>query len=174
MRNVLATQLMKDRVDAEKELLQIIKGMIVTRVFKQTYNIEQLLLLYVPFAIIEFYISNVGKTKKAKRLQNVCISMELGTGRMKSFTDLSTFEPEEIELENDQVAYQEPNIDKISEAARKELLFKILPKNLKSWREYNIEMKSCRIVYRPLWLMRYRVFGKKMRVYKTFGDFFNL
>lgn len=174
MRRILTTELAKDKAAAEKELAQIIKGMIITRFLKRTYDIEELLLLYVPFAVMEFHIANVGKTKKAKRMQDVYISMELGTGRMKSFTDLTNFDSSEIVLEDKYVAYQEPNIDKITETARKELLFKILPKNLKSWREYDIEMRSCKIIYRPLWLMRYRIFGKKMRVYKTFGDCFNL
>lgn len=174
MRRILATELVKDKTNAEKELSQIIQGMIVTRFLKRTYDIEQLLLLYVPFAVMEFHIANVGKTKKAKRMQDVYISMELGTGRMKSFTDLADFGPREILLQDKYVAYQEPNIENITETARKELLFKILPKNLKAWREYDIDMRNCRIIYRPLWLMRYRVFGKKMRVYKTYGDYFNL
>ncbi|MCQ4637429.1 hypothetical protein NE619_11900 [Anaerovorax odorimutans] len=174
MRQILATELVKEKADAEKELAHIIKGMIVTRFLKRTYAIEQLLLLYVPFAVMEFNIANVGKTKKAKRMQHIYVSMELGTGRMKSFTDLADFGTEEMTLEDGMVAYQEPNVEKITETARKELLFKILPKNLKAWREYDIDMRNCRIIYRPLWLMRYRVLGKKMRVYKTYGDPFNL
>lgn len=174
MKTVLATELMKDRELAEKELSKIIKGMVVTRFLKRTWEIEQTLLLYVPFALMEFEISNTGKTKKAKRMQHVYISMELGTGRMKPFTDLAAFEPEETELPEERVAYQEPNLERIKEAARKELMFKVLPKNLKSWREYDIHMQDCSIIYRPLWIMRYRVFGGKMRVYKTFADAFNM
>ena len=174
MKKVLATELMKDREFAEKELSRIIKGMVVTRFLKRTWKIEQTLLLYVPFALMEFEIANTGKTKKAKRMQHVYISMELGTGRMKPFTDLAAFDPEEIELPDEQVAYQKPNIERITETARKELMFKVLPKNLKSWREYDIDMKDCSIIYRPLWIMRYRIFGGKMRVYKIFGDAFNM
>ena len=148
--------------------------MFVTRLLKRTYEIEKLLLLYVPFAVMEFNVAGVGKTKKAKRMEHIFLSMELGTGRMKPFTDIAAFEPEEKTLKDEQVAYQEPNLEKIAEAARKELLFKILPKNLKAWKEYDIDMTSCQIVYRPLWIMRYRIFGGGMRIYKTFGDCYNL
>lgn len=174
MRNVLATELVKDEKTAQKELAQIIKGMVITRLLKRTYEIEQLLLLYVPFALMEFKVENTGKTKKAKRMQHIYVSMELATARMKAFTELAVFDPQEICLKEEQVAFQQPNMEHIAEAARKELLFKILPKNLKAWRNYEINMKSCSIVYRPLWLMRYRMFGGKMRIYKTFGDCFNL
>lgn len=174
MRTILATELVKDKELAEKELKQIIKSMLITRVLKRTYEIEKLMLLYVPFALLEFEVKNVGKSKREKQMQHVFLSMELGTGVMKPFTDLADFDPQEITVEDEQVAYQEPNIEKITDAARKELLFKILPKNLKRWREYDLDMKNCTIVYRPLWLMRYRIFGGKMRIYKSFGDHYNL
>lgn len=174
MRKVLTTQMAINKEAALKELERIIKQMLVTRLFKKSYDIQDALLLYVPFALSEYYIKDTGKTKKAKRMQHIFLSTELATGLVKPFADLSGFEIEEKTLEDHQVAYQEPDMDSILKKGRTELLFKILPKNLKYWKEYDIELIDSKVVYRPLWIIRYKLFGKKMRIYKSYGDNFNL
>lgn len=64
MKEIITTELIKDQDTVKKELVKIIHTMIISRFFKQIYSIEEILLIYVPFCITEFEVSNIGRTKK--------------------------------------------------------------------------------------------------------------
>ncbi|MBR0597863.1 hypothetical protein [Sinanaerobacter chloroacetimidivorans] len=172
MRTYSVTEKIKKEEDVIKELDSIVKSMILPRVFKRAYKFEEIRLVYIPYALSEYEIENT-KLKKGGQKGNIFISTEVQTNRKKAFLAIEDFHTlEEEHLEN---LVTETDLDEkqLEENDRRELLFKTLPRNLKSWKEHNIKKKQYKLFYRPLYLMRYRLFGRQ-QVYKTFGDKYNL
>lgn len=87
--------------------------------------------------------------------------------------EADVLELENKEIDEEQISIVKPDMEAIDKAARKELLFNVLPKNLRAWKEYDLDTIEAKVFYRPTWLVRYKLFGK-YRVYKTFGDKYNL
>ncbi|MGI6211315.1 MAG: hypothetical protein ACOYJJ_01895 [Anaerovoracaceae bacterium] len=172
-KEILATPLVKNKAEVEKETEKIIHTMLISIFFRKIYSIEEVLLIYVPFCVIEFSIGNAGKGKKAKALSHLAVSTDVSSGRMTPLIDPEDLAMGPVEVDSDIISVVKPDEEAIEAAARKELLFHVLPNNLRAWREYELEATSKKIFYRPAWLVHYKLFGK-YHVYKTFGDPFNL
>lgn len=172
MAEYYVTPVEKTEQIAVKEVDRLVKSMIIPRLFRKTYSIEEVKLIYVPYMINRYEIDAGMKSKKSKKFGEVYISNEVNTKRKKAFTEAQTLElvkGDGTELTAEPVGTPEDHLEDM----RRELIFKILPRNLKVFKEFKILNVETKIFFRPQYLIRYRLYGK-MRVYKVFGDKYNL
>lgn len=173
MKEITATVKSKDREHVEKELRRIINSMIVTKLFRRTYSIEKVVMIYLPFSISEYFISDIGRSKKEKRMEKIYISTDLSRDTMKPFTEMEQLDTECIHVENADIAEVHIDMDRIAEATRREILLRVLPMNLRKWKEFDLKLIDTKLIYRPYYVVMYKLFGK-YKIFKTFGDCYNL
>lgn len=173
MKEITATVKSKDRECAEKELRHIVNSMVVTKLFRRTYSIEEVAMIYLPFSISEYLIRDIGKSKKEKRMEKVYISMDLSHNTMKPFTEMNLLDTESLRVESQDIADVHVDMDRIADATRREILFRVLPMNLRKWKEFDLELIGTSVIYRPYYVIMYKLFGK-YKIFKTFGDCYNL
>ena len=66
MIEISAVKLSRSENDAEKELRKIINMMFFTRVIKGAYNLEDIVLIYLPYYIADFEVEIIENKKNIK------------------------------------------------------------------------------------------------------------
>lgn len=170
MEKYIVTNLSKDREAVCHELTKTVP--LVFRGIKKNFSIEETKLLYTPF-LMDSYEVEV-RTLKRTLSRKFYMCTDLCMRRIKAYDTVNGLSFDKMELSNEAVINppEEP-LSQFQERARRDLVLRVLPRQLHSYRENPMRFLESRIFYRPLWLIRYRLFGK-VHVYKTYGDLFNL
>lgn len=170
MAQYLVTNLSKDETAVRRELTKTVP--LLFRLKRDRFSIEVTKLLYAPY-LMDSYDVEV-HTLRRKLHRNFYMCTDLSTGRIKAYDTVGDFALQEKELPADAVLDPpDAPLSSFRERARRDLVLRVLPRQLHSYRENPTQFLESTAFYRPLWLVRYRLFGRT-HVYKTYGDIFNL
>lgn len=176
MEKISAIKLSKSEKDAQKELKKVTNMMILTRFIKVACQIEDIVLVYLPYYIADFEVEMAEKKTKDNKSVHEHMYMSLDVGRQTRVKALSGIDElifDDIELPEEMIA--KCNIDEAQciEKLRKELMYRYIPRSTKNFNLHHVELIKTILIYRPQYLIKYKLFGKT-RIYKVNGDLYNL
>lgn len=176
MERITAVNLSKSEKDAQKELKKVVNMMIVTRFIKAAYQVEDVVLMYLPYYLADFEVEMAEKKTKDNKPAQEHMYMSLDIGRQTRVKALSGIDElifDDIELPEEMIAKCKFDEDQCTEKLRKELMYRYIPRSTKNFNLHRVELVKTALIYRPQYLIRYKLFGKT-RIYKVNGDPYNL
>lgn len=172
MIEISAVKLSRSENDAEKELRKIINMMFFTRFIKGAYNLEDIVLIYLPYYIADFEVEIIENKKNMH--EHVYMSLDVGRQtRVKALSDIDGLIVNDIKIPHEMIAACDIDENECVEKLRQELVYRYIPRNTKKFKARQVEMVEAKLIYRPQYLLKYKLFGKT-RIYKTNGDIYNL
>lgn len=170
MAQYLVTNLSKDESTVRRELTKTVPFLF--RLRRGRFSIEETKLLYTPY-LMDSYDVEV-RTMRRKLHRNFYMCTDLTTSRIKAYDTVDSFTLQERDLPADAVLDSpDAPLSSFQDRAPRDLVLRVLPRQLHSYQETPMQFLESTIFYRPPWLIRYRLLGKT-HIYKTYGDPFNL
>lgn len=161
----------KDEAYIRKEVQKMIRATILAR-FSKKSGVVDTALVYFPYLLETYVIHDLPhKLWKAPKAETLYSSAGFQTASaIRTFPSLEGLELQDCA--DDAAAIHPPDQNEVAllrEKIRRNLVLKVLPKQTRSYREFDVQSVQETLFFRPVWMVRYWMLGR-MHIYHEFAD----